>query len=243
MDEVFGEPDRQERDRDQHDAEQGVDRRDAGPAGTVGQREAEHEVGRVEEEEHQEEHQLRSPQLHQTPHDVCPDRAGDEGERPEDRPHVHGGVALQVEARFSRPEGAAPSTPPSRSRRRPSARSARAGRRSAGSAPGRRPRAPTAARARGRSSARREPRARCCRHSRDHILKARPGKYRENGVLEPEKGQVLERLVGDARPDSADDDRDRQRQEEQRQEARGPARRPPLRPGARPRCRCRGRRG
>ena len=38
MDEVLGEPDRQERDRDQHDAEQGVDRRDAGPAGTVGQR-------------------------------------------------------------------------------------------------------------------------------------------------------------------------------------------------------------
>ena len=39
-------------------------------AGSFREREAQHEVRRVEEEQDQEEHELRSPQLHQTPHDV-----------------------------------------------------------------------------------------------------------------------------------------------------------------------------
>ena len=58
MDEVVGEPDREEADRDQRDAEERVDRAHVRPRRPRVDREAQHEVGRVEQEQDEEEHEL-----------------------------------------------------------------------------------------------------------------------------------------------------------------------------------------
>ena len=155
VDEVLGEPDREEADRDQRDAEERVDRRDVRAARPFLDREAEHEVGRVEEEEDEEEDELvRVPDPPVAPRRLRPDRAGGERERAEDRSQVDRRRSSRGRSapRASR-AAAAPSRRPSRSRRRRSARSARGSRRSAARCPGRRP--PARRRTRGRSRARR----------------------------------------------------------------------------------------
>src|SRR3954469_3793103 len=50
------------------------------------------------------------------------------------------------------------------------------------------------------------------------VLKGRPGKYREDGVVQAEKAQVSRGIVDHGGADAADDDRQRERQEQQRQE-------------------------
>src|SRR5262245_37769599 len=97
MDEVRGKPDREEAHRDERNAEEGVDRRRARPAWAVLEREPQHEVRAVEEEEHEEEHELvRAPRPPDTPRGASPDRAGDQRERAEDGPLVDGDVAFEV---------------------------------------------------------------------------------------------------------------------------------------------------
>src|SRR4029453_2249507 len=53
---------------------------------------------------------------------------------------------------------------------------------------------------------------------RNDVLKARPGKYRENGVVQRQERQEPRRIVAHSGPDAADEDRQRERQEEEREE-------------------------
>src|SRR5688500_6222142 len=53
---------------------------------------------------------------------------------------------------------------------------------------------------------------------RDHVLKARPGKYRENTVVQGEEGQIATRVVAHGGADAADEDRKRQREKQHRKE-------------------------
>src|SRR5262245_52309024 len=59
----------------------------------------------------------------------------------------------------------------------------------------------------------------------DDVLERRPGKYREDRVVEPEESEIRARLVRDARADAADDEGDRERQEEQWEQHLAPSRR------------------
>ena len=70
MDEVARQPDREEADGDQRDAEECVDGADPLPPGAVLDREAEHEVGAVEEEEDEEEDELVRAPAPPHPHDA-----------------------------------------------------------------------------------------------------------------------------------------------------------------------------
>src|SRR5688572_24220349 len=53
---------------------------------------------------------------------------------------------------------------------------------------------------------------------RDDVLKGGPGKYREKGVVQREKGKVAARIAAHGCADAADDHRKRERQEQERQE-------------------------
>src|SRR5581483_6291103 len=99
VDQVLREPDRGKADGDEHDAEERVHRAQVCPLRAGLEREAEHEVRAVEEEEDKEEHELvLAPQPPMTPRDPGPDRAGQEDERPEDETLVDADVALEVGA-------------------------------------------------------------------------------------------------------------------------------------------------
>ena len=102
---LLREPDREEADRDQHDAEERVHRAEVRALRAGVDREAEHEVRRVEEEEHEEEHELvLAPEPPVPPRDLRPDRAGDQHERAEDHALVNADVALEVGVRVALPE-------------------------------------------------------------------------------------------------------------------------------------------
>ena len=100
---LLREPDREERDRDQHDAEERIDRAHARARHARLDREAEHEVRAVEEEQHEEEHELvLAPRPPDAPRGLRPDRAGDERQRAEDHALVDRDVALEVGALVAR---------------------------------------------------------------------------------------------------------------------------------------------
>ena len=99
VDDVLGEPDGEEADRHEHDPEERVHGGDVRAPRPLLDREAEHEVGRVEEEEDEEEHELvLAPEPPVAPRGLGPDGAGGERERAEDRALVDGDVALEVVA-------------------------------------------------------------------------------------------------------------------------------------------------
>ena len=105
VDEVLGEPDREEAHRDQDDAEERVDGAEVRPRRPVLDREPEHEVRAVEEKEDEEEHELvLAPEPPVAPRDLRPDRARQERERAEDDAEVNRHVALEVGAGPPLPE-------------------------------------------------------------------------------------------------------------------------------------------
>ena len=107
MDELLRQPDREERDRDQHDAEQRVDRAHVRARAPRLEREAQHEVRAVEEEEHEEQHELvLAPRPPHAPRRARPDRAGQQRQRAEDHALVDRDVALEVGALVALPEHA-----------------------------------------------------------------------------------------------------------------------------------------
>ena len=94
-------------DRDQHDPEERVDRAHVRPRRPRLDRVAEHEVGRVEEEQDQERDELvRAPRPPDPPRGARPDRAGDERQRTEDHALVDRRVALEVGAGRARAQSA-----------------------------------------------------------------------------------------------------------------------------------------
>src|SRR4051794_33277929 len=99
MDEVRGEADGEEADRDQDDPEQREHGGHPRPRDTGRDGLPQHEVGRVEEKDDEEEHELvLAPRPPDSPRDARPDRAGEQRERAEDRPDVDGDGALDVVA-------------------------------------------------------------------------------------------------------------------------------------------------
>src|SRR5207302_9375554 len=105
MDELLGEPDREEADRYQDDAEQRVDGAEVRALRSRVDREAKHEIRGIEEEEHEEENELvLAPQPPVTPRDLCPDRAGDEDEDAEDDALMDRDVTLEVGVWIALPE-------------------------------------------------------------------------------------------------------------------------------------------
>src|SRR4029450_13250410 len=68
-------------------------------------REAEHEVRGIEEEQDEEEHQLvRVPGPPDAPRGLRPDRPRDQGQSAEDRPLVDADIALEVVALVTLPQ-------------------------------------------------------------------------------------------------------------------------------------------
>src|ERR671932_641164 len=53
---------------------------------------------------------------------------------------------------------------------------------------------------------------------RDHVLKAGPGKYGEDAVVQREEREVAARVAGDRRAGAADEHRERNREEEHREQ-------------------------
>jgi hypothetical protein len=105
VDVLVGEANGEEADRDQDDAEQRVDGAEVGPVRPGLDRVAEHEVRRVEEEEHEEQHQLAlAPQPPVPPAELRPERACEQRHRAEDHAQMDGDVALQVGAGLPLPQ-------------------------------------------------------------------------------------------------------------------------------------------
>src|SRR5207247_3434607 len=97
MDEPCRQADREDAHWHERDAEQRVDGAEVCPARSWWNREAQHEVRRVEEEQHEEENELvLMPFPPVAPPVACPDRARNESERPEDDTLVNRDVALEV---------------------------------------------------------------------------------------------------------------------------------------------------
>src|SRR5487761_425170 len=105
MDEALRNADGEEADGDEHDAEERVDGGEVRALRSRVDREAQHEVGTVEEEKDEEEHELVfPPEPPVPPGDLRPDGAGEQHECPEYHPLVHGDVTLEIGELIPLPE-------------------------------------------------------------------------------------------------------------------------------------------
>src|SRR6059058_5560185 len=107
MDEALGQPNREDADRHEGDAEERVDGTEIRAPRPSRDREAQHEVRGVKEEQHEKENELIFvPFPPMAPAVAGPDRAGHECQRAEDHALMNRNVTLEVRLLVSLPEHA-----------------------------------------------------------------------------------------------------------------------------------------